>query len=76
MIAIENLERTEAQIRQTEQEIYNSTGIEELRRHDSESVLLDTVSLTTSQVHIDNYHSIKNAAKDNAGLDQATEQLR
>lgn len=68
MIVIEGLERTEAQIRQTEQEIYDGTGIEELRRHDADS-LFDSVSLTTGAVHVDNYHTVKNAAKSNSAFE-------
>lgn len=76
LICMETLERTLAQITQSEQEIYDGiSDVTGMRRHGEVSIY-DSLSLTTGGVSIDNYQAVKAAAKDNAQLDQACDQLK
>lgn len=76
LICMETLERTKAQITQSEQEIYDGiTDVTAMRRHGDISIY-DSLSLTTGGVSIDNYQAVRAAAKDNAQLEQACDQLK
>jgi hypothetical protein len=73
---METLERTKAQITQSEQEIYDGiTDVTGMRRHGDISIY-DSLALATGGVSIDNYQAVRAAAKDDAQLEQACDQLK
>jgi hypothetical protein len=76
LICMETLERTKAQITQSEQEIYDGiTDVTGMRRHGDISIY-DSLALATGGVSIDNYQAVRAAAKDDAQLEQACDQLK
>ena len=73
---LDHLDRAISQIAQTEQEIYESLDtVERLRSHNSKS-LVDSLSLSSGSVSLENYLIVEGAAEKNSELAQQANTLK